>query len=152
MEPGEREVQAAVADRGQQRLARVLGQHQLDPGMRVVERRHGRGEGRRTRGRGADRDPPVAQSLDGVDRGAHAGDGRERGPRVGEHRGAGGGRRHPSAAPVKERLTELGLEADDLCADPRLRDVLPPRRGGEAALVDDRHEVGELPEFHNRSC
>jgi hypothetical protein len=76
---------------------------------------------------------------------------RERGARVGQQGLAGRGQRDRAPVPVEQPFTELGLQALDLLADRGLSDVEPFGGPGEVRLVDDREEVGELPEFHKQS-
>jgi hypothetical protein len=52
---------------------------------------------------------------------------------------------------VKERLSELALQAPDLSADCRLGGQYSSGRPRELAFFGDRHEVPELAQIHNEA-
>jgi hypothetical protein len=51
---------------------------------------------------------------------------------------------------MKERLPELALQATDLRADGRLGNRDAARGTRELPLFGHGHEVGELPQIHNK--
>jgi hypothetical protein len=84
------------------------------------------------------------RSLGRVSGVAHRRDGSQRGPGVGEHRGAGLRDPHRAAGAVEQRLAEFPLQPADLRAHPGLGDVGLGRGLGEARLVGHGHQVLKL--------
>ena len=54
----------------------------------------------------------------------------------------------PALGPVDERRAELALEAGDVARHVRLHREQGPGRGGERAVVGDRHERRQLADVH----
>lgn len=82
---------------------------------------------------------------DGVTRG---GDGRQDRPRVAEEALAGGEQADAPRGPLEQRRAELVLEAADLAAERRLRDVQATRGAADVLLLGDGDEVAQLGEAH----
>ncbi len=108
--------------------------------VRQAERRAGRDH--------PDRDAPAQQPRELVHDEPRAGDGGERGTRVREDGGTGPGRAHRAPRAVQQALAQLSFELSDLRAHPWLRHVQLGRGLGEARLLDDGHEVLQLPQLH----
>jgi hypothetical protein len=151
-QPDQRSVELARGQGRQQGVGLALDQPQLDPRVLAVERAEQAEE------------PPVRQGLDEAERQAPGEQAAERRHRLAGVPGAGqhrpgmrqerlAGRGQPRCAPTADEqlLAELGFQAGDLLADGRLGDRDPPRRPREVALLGDREEVAQLPEFHKHS-
>ena len=148
----ERDIDLVDAEHLGEPAARVLAHRQLDLRVALVE------DGERQRD--VDR-PHRVHRADGHVPALHAAHGLELGARgielgedpagPGDEQLARGGDRDRSRRPLRERDADLILQAPDLLGEGRLRDVLPGRGAGEAALVGERDEVAELPEFHKHS-
>jgi hypothetical protein len=54
-----------------------------------------------------------------------------------------------AAGAVEQLLAELTFQLSDLRAHARLGDVHAFRRTREAARLDDRHQIPQLPDLHN---
>jgi hypothetical protein len=145
-------VELAGGQRSKQRVGLVLQQRQLDPRVAAVECPQQAGEA--AVGEGVDQ-------ADGQAAGEQAAQCRhgltpalgrlQRGARVGQQGLAGRGQPDPAPVAEEQALAELGFQAVDLLADGRLRDRDAVGGAGEVALLGDRHEVGELPQFHKQS-
>ena len=68
--------------------------------------------------------------------------------RVAVERRARRGRRHAALGPHQQLLAHLGLQRRELLAERRLGDVQDVGGLGQAADVDDLHEVLQAPEVH----
>ena len=133
----------------QHHLARLLLDHELDPGMPVVEGGEQAGEVERAgRAHRADHDAagPDARELGQLGRGRL--DLRERAPRTGHQPLPGRGQGDVPRGAVDERDADLVLEALDLLRERGLRDVQARRRAREVPLVGERDQVAQLAQFH----
>jgi len=61
---------------------------------------------------------------------------------------AGLGQTHPTCGAVKQLLTKLALQPQDLLAYRWLRDEHTVSRTSEIALLRDRKEIREMPKLH----
>ncbi len=146
----EGDVDPAGPEGGDEARGRLLQQFDLHVRMGaavVADRTRHQGV---ERGRGGEADADLADiaardaqgpGLGGIDGGEHrAGIVRE---------GAAGlGQRHPARQALEQGGADLGLEALDLVAQRRLRDVQPLRRPGDAEIVGHRDEVAKMAKLH----
>ena len=148
-EGDEAEVERPVAQPGDQVVGVRLGQGDLDARVALAEVAEQRRDvGDVVGGHHPHRDVAAHEARQVVDGGPDRRDRRDRGPRVRQDRLPR--RRRPHAAgTVEELLTELALEAADLRAHARLRDVQPLCGAREARVVGHRDEVLELTQLHN---
>ena len=118
-------------------LGASFGQRDLDAGMVAVETGQQAGHVKVRGGYCAD-DPrghvPAGQPRKGVHGVAHGVHRRQRGPGVGEHRGAGLGDPHRAAGAVQENLAEFSFPQADLRADAGLGHVGLGGGPGEAGF------------------
>ena len=70
--------------------------------------------------------------------------------RVGQHRFACRGQPHRAPRPIHQGLSQLALQALDLCADSGLSDVDPLCCPGEVGLLGDGDQILQLTKFHNK--
>ena len=149
--PDESEIDRTGADPFDEAVGTVLGQRDLDPGVRDVER--GQRVEQRLHRAGGDHpdDEPAPDQLVHVVHGLPHRVGRGEG-RAGVHerRFSRGRECRRPARPVDQRGAEVVLELPDLRADPRLADVDAFRGTGEVRFLGDRDEVLQLPQFHKQ--
>jgi len=145
------EVELAVPEQLDQAVGVALGQGDGHAGIQVVESGQQLGQDRqRAPAHHAHRDLPADQAgqlIDGQPGVRHRVEGS---PGEREHGRSRLGQPNRTAGPVKQLLSQLGLQPADLRAHPRLRHVHPGRRPSEAGLFRHRDEVLELVKFHNQ--
>jgi hypothetical protein len=141
-------IDVAGSDGAQQRLIVLIGERDLDRGMRTVKIAERLGETVIDGSRDADPQPPVQHPAQGGDRVAASLGRRERHPRVRQQCLARGSQRDTGSIAMKQRLSELALQATDLGAHRRLRDRHPVSRTRELPLLGHCHEVRELAQVH----
>ena len=96
---------------------------------------------------------PRTPALHGRDRVPGGLDRGQRVPRLGQQRPSGIGQPDPVRGPLQEPGAEFALQRPNRDRQRGLNHPQPLRRPGEAALLGDRDEVLQLPQFHGyASC
>ncbi|ANZ37327.1 hypothetical protein BBK82_15920 [Lentzea guizhouensis] len=148
----EREVEPARADLLDQLGVAGLAHPDLDTGVQLVEpRQHGRQVHHVQALQAADRQRAPEQALHGghgVTRGLDAA---QRAPGLRQEGPPGLGQLDLAGGAQEQRRAELDLQRADRRGEAGLGDVHPLGGAGEVALLGDREEVLELPEFHDSS-
>ncbi len=130
-------------------FARLLADGQLDARMALVEdRQHERHVDRAHRVQRADRHPAGLDAAEALELGVGGLELGQDPPGASDEQLAGLGDRHLPSRPLDEREAGLLLEAADLLGERGLGNVLALGGAGEVALVSERNQVPQLPQFH----
>jgi hypothetical protein len=146
----DRGVEVAVANGLEERLVVFLRERDLNRGMLTMEVAERFREAVVDWPGDPDPQPSVELAAQRSDRFATALGCGDRRPRVRQELLTGGCEGYRAAIATKERLPELALQATDLCADRRLGNQEAGRRARELPLLSNGHEVGKLPQVHNK--
>ncbi|RDI29801.1 hypothetical protein DFR72_105220 [Lentzea flaviverrucosa] len=148
----EREVETARAHLLDQFGVAGLAHPDLHTGVQLVEPRQHRGQVHHVQAlQAADGQRAAQQPLDGGDRVPGRLDAAQRPARLGQQRPSGLGQLDLAGGAQEQRRAQLDLQCADRRRETRLGDAQPVRGSGEMALLGDREEVFELPEFHDSS-
>ncbi len=148
----QRDVERAGAEVVGEVGAETLANRQLDRRVRAVEAAQQRQQVERAgRLRDADREAAGEQAGQLLQLGAGGVQLRQHAAGAGDERLAGAGQRDAAGRPLDQRRPQLPLELADLLRQRRLRDVAAQRGAREVALVGERDEVAQLPQFHSES-
>ena len=99
-------------------------------------------------GDGSKLQPPTDDPVERGERGSSRVAGRQRVAGMREQRAACRGESWTSAGAIEQRCPKFGLQAPDLLADSRLSHMQARGGAGEALLVGNGDEVGELAQLH----